>query len=72
MGPPLLRALQTRQGRDKIATVYLMVALVVNVVATALPVASPNSSRIGTYLLGIGTGILLVSIVNFALNRRAS
>jgi hypothetical protein len=64
-------ALQTREGRNKVATVYLMVAVVVNLVATALPLAWPNANRIGPYLLGIGTGLLIVSIVNFILNRSA-
>jgi len=65
-------ALQTRQGRDKIATGYLMAAVVINLVATLLPLTSPNSSRIGPYLLGIGTGLLIVSIINFVLNRSSA
>ena len=65
-------ALQTKQGRDKIATGYLVVAILFNLVATALPLVSPNAGRIGPYLLGIGTGLLIVSIVNFVLNRSAA
>jgi phosphatidylglycerophosphate synthase len=63
-------ALQTREGREKIARGYLIVAVLINLIAMLLP-PLPNGTRVATFLLGIGTGVLLVSIVNYFLNRRA-
>jgi len=71
-GRRYVAALQTRQGRLTISTFILIAAVLLNFVATMLPLVWPNGSRIGPYLLGIGTGLLIVSIVNFVLSRSAA
>jgi hypothetical protein len=66
-------ALQTVEGRRRIATGYLIAAIVVNLIATLLlSPSSPGSKGPATFLLGIGCGMLIVSIIQFVSNRRVS
>ncbi|HEX3465508.1 MAG TPA: hypothetical protein VHS78_15775 [Candidatus Elarobacter sp.] len=64
-------ALQTHEGRNKIAGGYLIVAILINLIATLLPLAAPNSSRLGIYLLGAGSGLLIVAIITYVANWKA-
>ena len=64
-------ALQTHEGRNKIANGYLIAAIAINLIATLLlSPSAPGNKGPATFLLGIGCGLLIVSIINFISNRK--
>ena len=70
-------ALQTHEGRNKIASGLLIAAVLINLVASLVfPPTSPNGRGPATFLYGIGCGLLIVAIItyvaSYAANRKAS
>jgi hypothetical protein len=60
----------TNEGRRRIATVVLMVAVSINLVAGLLPMTTAYRPA-ALALYGVGCGLIVVCIVMYWLNRKA-